>query len=243
MSRENEIENFNVDKLTSILFFRTQIYSIIRDIFLFEPSREYLQKLLQHKVLKMISEAYPEECLRVSSAEFLRAVKELLDGGDVMLMETWSEYARLFIGPAPPIVLPYESFHREIGRERRFKGEVWMEVKEWFLDDGFILEDHGVLEDHAGIEFEYMMLTTIKAGELLKEGDRDAILNVLMRQKKFLEEHLKEWIPKLCTEIEEKSKSSFYKSFAKFTRDFLEEDLTLLNELILSLIGGGRNQI
>jgi len=240
MSHGDEIENLNIDELTSILFFRARIYSIIRDLFLFEPSQEYLQKLLQDKILEMIGKAYPEECLRTFSAEFLKAINEVL-GGEVKLIDIWAEYARLFIGPAPPIAPPYESLHRPVDGERRFKGEAWMDVKEWFLEDGFILEDHAVLEDHAGIEFEYMMLTTLKASELLKNGERDASLNILVRQKKFLEEHLTKWIPKLCTEIEEGTESSFYRSFAKFTRSFLKEDLVLLDELISYLLGGDRD--
>jgi len=241
MSHGDEIENLNVDELTSILFLRARIYSIIRDLFLFEPSQEYLQKLLQDKMLEVISKAYPGECLRTLSAEFLKAINEILGGREVKLIETWAEYTRLFIGPAPPIAPPYESLHRPVDGERRFKGEAWMNVKEWLLEDGLILEDHAVLEDHAGIEFEYMMITTIKASELLRNGERDASLNILVRQKKFLEEHLTKWIPKLCTEIEEETKSPFYRSFAKFTRSFLKEDLVLLDELISYLLGGDRD--
>jgi|GEM_PF-385234 len=241
MSDREEVEDLNVDELTSILFFRARIYSIIRDLFLFEPSQEYLQKLLQDKMLEVISKTYPGECLRTSSAEFLKTVNEILGGREVKLIETWAEYTRLFIGPAPPIAPPYESLQRPVDGERRFKGEAWMDVKEWLLEDGLILEDRAVLEDHAGIEFEYMMITTIKASELLRNGERDASLNILVRQKKFLEEHLTKWIPKLCTEIEGRTKSPFYRSFAKFTRSFLEEDLDLLDELISYLLGGDRD--
>jgi TorA maturation chaperone TorD len=232
MSSKNEVENPKTEELASIFSLRAQVYSILRHFFLFEPSREYLHNLLQNKVLKVISEAYPEEDLRTSSQEFLRDVKELSDGGDEALVDTWAEYTRLFIGPSPPLAPPYESLQREAEGERRFKGETWINVKEWFLDDGFLLEDQKVLEDHAGIEFEYMQLTSINAVELIGKGDKESLRNLLMRQKRFLEEHLTKWIPKLCAEIEEKTKSPFYRSFAKFTRIFIKEDLSLLNEVL-----------
>jgi TorA maturation chaperone TorD len=232
MSSKKEVENPKTEELASIFSLRAQVYSILRHFFLFEPSREYLHNLLQNKVLKVISEAYPEEDLRTSSQEFLRDVKELSDGGDEALVDTWAEYTRLFIGPSPPLAPPYESLQREAEGERRFKGETWMHVKEWFLDDGFLLEDQKVLEDHAGIEFEYMQLTSIKAVELIGKGDKESLRNLLMRQKRFLEEHLTKWIPKLCAEIEEKTKNPFYRSFAKFTRIFIKEDLSLLNEVL-----------
>jgi TorA maturation chaperone TorD len=232
MSSKNEVENPKTEQLASIFSLRAQVYSILRHLFLFEPSQEYLHNLLQNKVLKVISEAYPEEDLRTSSQEFLGDVKGLSDGGDEVLVDTWAEYTRLFIGPSPPLAPPYESLQREADEERRFKGETWMNVKEWFLNDGFILEDQKVLEDHAGIEFEYMQLTSIKAVELVRKGDKESLRNLLMRQKKFLEEHLIKWIPKLCAEIEEKTKSPFYRSFAKFTRIFIKEDLSLLDAMI-----------
>jgi len=236
MSNRNVAENLNADQLSSILSLRAQVYSIIRHLFLFEPSREYLQNILQHKVLKVISEAYPEEHLRTSSLNFLNAVKELLEEGDERLIDTWAEYTRLFIGPAPPIASPYESIQRPVEKGRGYKGEAWLDVREWLLEDGLILEDHSVLEDHAGIEFEYMMLTTIKANSLLQQGMIDDSLKVLARQKKFLEEHITKWVPKLCSEIEAHSKSYFYRSLAKFTTDFLKEDLDLLNELLSSFV-------
>jgi len=238
MNSENKVENPDSGDLASIFSFRAQVYSIIRHLFLFEPSREYLQSLLQNEVLKAIGEAYPEEYLRTSSQEFLKAVREVLEGGDDMLLDTWAEYARLFIGPSPPIAVPYESFQRDAYGDRRFKGDTWMEVKEWLLDDGYVLEDKRVLEDHAGIEFEYMQLTSMKASELARKEDRDTLFNVLMRQKKFLEEHLTKWIPELCSEIEEKTKSSFYRSLAKFTKAFLKEDLNLLDEALTCLSEG-----
>ncbi len=235
MSEEENLPNLSEKEYISLLLFRAQIYSILRNIFLFEPSREYLNNLLQDRFLNKIIEVYPEKCLRDSASDFLEAVMEILRGGENALIDTWAEYTRLFIGPGPPATPPYESLWIDEHEARRYKGEAWLKVRDWLLDEGLILESQTILEDHAGIEFEYMMVSTIKAVEMLEKNDRTGFINILIKQKKFLEEHLITWIIKLCDAIEQKSHSSFYKSFARFTKYFIKEDEDLLKQILNNL--------
>jgi TorA maturation chaperone TorD len=181
-------------------------------------------------VLKIISAKYPESELMHSTADFLRAVEELLNINEQQLIDVWAEYTRLFIAPRP-IAIPFEA----IQRTGLFKDRSWEEVRKWFLEDGFVLEDKSVLEDHAGVELEYIAKTCLKSYELLTKGSIEDFMKILERQRKFMEEHIMKWIPRLCDIISQNSRNSFYKAFAKFAKTFLEEDYQLLNKLLAYL--------
>lgn len=230
MSSNNTISNIFSNSIISILLFRAHIYSVISHLFLLEPTKEYLRELVQDPILKSISTRYSESELKRSTVEFLEAVEELLNAEEQQLIDVWAEYTRLFIAPRP-IAVPFES----VQRGGPFKGKLWEEVREWFLEDGFILEDKSVLEDHAGVELEYMAKTCLRSYELLNEGSTEDSIRILERQWRFMEEHVMKWIPRLCDVISQNSKSSFYRTFARLTKSFLEEDFQLLDELLTYL--------
>jgi len=223
-------DNIDINSIAQLLLFRAHIYTIISHLFLFEPTREYLRELAQDQVLKIISAKYPESELMHSTADFLRAVEELLNIDEQQLIDVWAEYTRLFIAPRP-IAIPFEA----IQRTGLFKGRSWEEVRKWFLEDGFVLEDKSVLEDHAGVELEYIAKTCLKSYELLTKGSIEDFMKILERQRKFMEEHIMKWIPRLCDIISQNSRNSFYKAFAKFAKNFLEEDYQLLDKLLAYL--------
>lgn len=225
MNANNTISN-NFS-LLPILLLRARIYSIISYLFLLEPTREYLGELVDDPVLKKLATVYPNSELRHSTIEFLKAIENLLNGGEQQLIDEWAEYTRLFIAPRP-IAVPFESAQRGMP----LKGKAWEEVRDWFLDDGFVLVDKFVLEDHAGVELEYMATTSLKCYELLNEGSLEDAIRILERQKMFMENHVMKWIPKLSDVIEKNSRSFFYRSFAKFTKNYLKEDFELLDEIV-----------
>lgn len=226
----------SIEEVIAILRLRVKIYSILKHLFLEEPTENYLKSLVEDKFLSLLMEKYSNEDLREAIGELLKEATDILSGNRKKLLEIWTEYTRLFIGPIQPVVYPFESVYR--GGEM-LKGKLWLQVRDWMLDDGFILENRSVLEDHVGIELEYVMLTSLNIIKMLENNKFREASHLLNRQKDFLKEHVLCWVPKLCKEIEEKSGVPFYRAFARLVNVYLNDDvhvLELLNECLTERI-------
>ena len=70
------------------------------------------------------------------------------------------------------------------------------------LDDAY-----GMAPDHLTVEFLFMSY-------LIERGDAE-------REKKFLEQHLMNWIPYYCEEVMKQARTLFYREIARMTKDFL----------------------
>jgi anaerobic sulfite reductase subunit A len=87
-----------------------------------------------------------------------------------------------------------------------------------------------VLEDQLGLELSFMAHLARKAVLKAREGDEQALSDVLDRQEKFLREHLLNWVPRLCADIRACPGSDFYKAVSLVTEGFLRQEETFLCE-------------
>jgi TorA maturation chaperone TorD len=116
------------------------------------------------------------------------------------------EYTRLFIGPAPHIS-PHESMNMEF--ENPMEATLWgpqtVKVK----------------------KFIAQRLAT-KEAEVWAEPNEGYAMNILKIEKRFLDEHLSQWISRFCDKVMKRSEHPFYQAFAEVTKGFIEyEDKNL----------------
>ncbi|MFQ6072669.1 MAG: molecular chaperone [Methanosarcinales archaeon] len=177
---------------------RGNMYQFFSTIYLREPSKDFIKKILEREFINNLSEIFKK------GAKCLKNFAETFDGKLEQYDALVVEYNSLFNVPLEQYVAPYESAYRE--------GLLYIhavEVKKFYEANGFsISEDYKDLPDHVGLELEFM-------GHLCERGDLEA-------QKKFFEDHLIKWVPNLCEEIIKKSESDFYKGIARITKEFLE---------------------
>jgi len=218
-----------IDELRNIIRVRTYFYYIFKHIFLQEFTEEFLNRLLNDPVLKQVAEMR-ETNLSEALREFLAQASAVLSSSDIegRILDLRVEYTRLFIGPIP-VVIPYETVYRG---ERLLKGDTWSTIRNWYLDDGYLLDDKSVLEDHAGVELEYMAHLSEETERAIDSGNLDEAKRLLLRQKEFMEQHLIKWIPRLCRDIEERTREPIYKAFAKLLETFINEDQKFLEKVI-----------
>ena len=199
-------------------------------LFLEEPSCDFLEKLRGDQLLNSISREYPDKELREAVEGFVKTISEV--SCEEELIDIWTEYTRLFIGVPKSLAPPYESVYRN---EDRLFGDTWEKIRNWMLDDALAIKNKSVAEDHIGIELEYMMLTSLEAVKMMEDNNIRKLKDIITRQKEFMENHIMQWIPELCNDIEKNTSVEFYRALARVVKTYLEEDwnnITLFASLL-----------
>lgn len=137
------------------------------------------------------------------------------------------EYARIFLAAGVfsqerRSAVPYESVFTS--EEHVMMGGTRDELIDWFIQDGFkVNPDLHEPEDHISFELEYLAHMNAKAAALIRDGrNLDAIKNV-KRQRRFIEQHLLNWIGQLQEAAEEYAKTTFYTGMLKVCQGALEQ--------------------
>lgn len=143
------------------------------------------------------------------------------------------DYVRTFIGhgvngysAAYPFESVYTSERRLLMQEAR--AEVLATLRENNLKAGRWNEG----EDHIGLEMEFMQRLSIRAADALREGDEDAAAEQLQRSRTFMQDHLLNWMPMLTADMKKFSRTDFYKGLATLSMAYVEEDATMLDEML-----------
>jgi len=155
----------------------------------------------------------------------IEGIEASLQNSEEKLIEDLAvEYARLFLGPGKHIS-PHESIHHQ--REDGDWGTLWgadtVEVKKFIEATGLKYEpDYKGMPDHVSVEFEFMAELIRREKQAWDENDEAVVKNCMNVQKRFLEEHLIQWIPNFCEKVSQQAELPFYKAVAELTRSFIE---------------------
>ncbi len=143
------------------------------------------------------------------------------------------DYVRTFIGHGVngySAAYPFESVYTS--ERRLLMQEARAEVLETLRENGLKSGKWNEGEDHIGLELEFMQRLSIRAKEALAEGDEDGAIEQLRRSREFMEEHLLNWMPMLCADMHKFSRTKFYQGLATLSLAYVEEDATLLDEML-----------
>lgn len=131
--------------------------------------------------------------------------------------ELAADYARVFLAAGiaqGTEAAPYESVYTST--KHLVMQEAWEQVKEIYAARGLCAAGpEGLYEDHIACELAYMAL-------LCREGTQ-------ADQRAFLEEHLLNWAPAFCADVEAKAATDFYRGTARLTAAFLREERETLS--------------
>jgi TorA maturation chaperone TorD len=121
------------------------------------------------------------------------------------------EYTRLFVGPYRLPCPPWESLYTS--SKRLLMQEAHDTVKAVYAEAGVELGDPNILADHVGAELNFLAI-------LLERTDRGAAGEHASQQRaeKFLDEHLRNWIPRFTADLEDAAGSALYRALARTTR-------------------------
>ena len=132
------------------------------------------------------------------------------------------EFVRLFIGPGHHIA-PHESVYVRAEEEDlpRLWGKATVEVANFYLEAGLELSTHQT-PDHLGLELEAMAVLAEAEAESRETGDLTSAEEIFDMQLVFCRQHLQRWVPRICSDVENETASSFYRNMALLTTSLVE---------------------
>lgn len=212
--------------LTALMTLRARTYGMLSRLFLKEVDEKTLEELCSMR--------FPTATGNKDVDEGYRMLFEYLKlSWDDTVRELAIDYVRTFIGhgvngysAAYPFESVYTSERRLLMQEAR--AEVLQTLRENGLKRGSWTEG----EDHVALELEFMQRMSMRAGEALEAGDEDAAIAHLRTQQTFMRDHLLNWLPMLVADMEKFSQTKFYQGLAKLTMGYLEEDSSVVDELL-----------
>lgn len=192
---------------------RSNIYSLLALIYRKEVTREFLRLLKESDLLSGLMElgaAFDDDFLHCPDSQL---VEDLA-----------AEYTRLFIGPGPHLS-PHESVYHE--RTDGDWGTLWgadtVAVKKFIETSGMkYRRDYRGLPDDISVELEFMKELTDKESQAWEETDEKGALYCLKMERKFLDEHVLQWMPAFCDKVMEHAAHSFYREIARITKNFID---------------------
>lgn len=203
-----------MDELLEEYKIRSQIYALLKILFLKPPSQEFLNYLKEFNVTIEYE----------SSPDFAKGLEFLRKDADCEPEGLALEHTRLFIGPYRLSAPPYESVY--MNAQRLVMQQPTIEVRKVYLQAGLEVKGiHSNPDDHISAELEFMEYLCDKTASALKRQDNREAITCIELQKKFLEEHLNKWIPTFSEEILRSTKQEFYMGAALLLRGFISSEL------------------
>ncbi len=135
-----------------------------------------------------------------------------LPDGEAAVSELLDEYERLFVGPGTVACPPYESYWREdvpVDVRSSLGGPCTVELMDLYKEAGLELpSSSNELADHVAIELEALAL-------FLRSPFTLALAEPLVN------DHLKQFLPRLCRAVAHEATKDFYRQLANVTRTWL----------------------
>ncbi len=144
--------------------------------------------------------------LNVPEDEILKTIKEDfgLDSKET-IDEISADFDYLFQEPGGWLQ-PFESLYTSPSSTMSS-----IKVSEFYAAAGLTIDrEKSLMPDHLAVEFLFMSYLIDN--------------NLIDFQKKFLEEHIINWVPYYCEEIKKHAKTLFYSEVAQITKDFLTSE-------------------
>lgn len=85
--------------------------------------------------------------------------------------------------------------------------------------------------DFIGIELDFMRYLTEKEGAAWESDQPDGALQVIGKERAFLDEHILVWIPKFCDVMLEQARIDFFRGIALLTKGFALGEASRVKEL------------
>ncbi len=214
-----------IDFLKSLAEIRSKTYWFLSTLYLVKPDAGFLGDL------KLKLSEFSDQSDEL--AELIELIRETLEGDTKTLSQKLAvEFTRLFRGikkgySPPP---PYESVYRGEGR---VMGETTLAVMKFYSEAGFgIVEEGEGPQDYIGVELKFMSLLCYREMESWKNERMPEGGRYLELEKRFLDEHILQWVPDFCRRVEAEAREEFYAAVARLTEEFIRLDSENLEVLL-----------
>ena len=133
-------------------------------------------------------------------------------------------FDRAFFGMGPRTAqkaFPYESVYTS--EEHLLMQDARDSAVAFYLGEELGLPaDNTTPEDHLSFEFQFMAKLVERASAALEAGDEARYAELCAKQRAFFDEHLANWVPRLCADVRAYAQTAFYRGVADITEGFLQ---------------------
>jgi anaerobic sulfite reductase subunit A len=222
----------SVSEYSDLIANRNNLYRFLARLYKVEADQALLDQ--------MNGMCFPGECGEAELDEGYRMLEDYLRQYRLdPLTDLAVDYAKVFLGAgiaegdvAYPFESVYTSTERLIMQEARDRVVAVYRAKG--LDKAAALD---FPEDHIALELEFMSHLCGETQNAIAVQDWPAVAASLHEQKEFLAQHLLNWVPAFCADVQKCAETDFYKAVAKVTNGYLlmEEDIiqNLIDERVL----------
>lgn len=135
------------------------------------------------------------------------------------------EYQRLFIGPDEILAPLWESVYKT--KDKLLFGEIELEIRRYYNSIGLDVKENEPA-DYLPLQLSFM-------SRLCDIDDNNNLVNInenLIKQWKFLKEHLLAWISSWEEDVNQNTEMQLWAGFAQMTKGWLENDLDEIEKVI-----------
>ncbi|KYH32995.1 Tat proofreading chaperone DmsD [Moorella mulderi DSM 14980] len=217
---------------------RELIYSFLARIYQDGPAEDLLAALAGEKFLEELAASSRNEELAAGCRKMQAELTARASDLEAYRQELQEDYNRLFFGPGHLEAPPWESVYRS--KEHLLFGEETLAVREFYRSFGLeSKKKNREPDDHLGLEMEFMAWLSQAAAAKVQAGE-DAS-EFLQGQRRFLKEHLEQWVPALCSDIQGAARTKFFRGLALFTRGWLQVDVAEMEAVLEDFCGGEKS--
>ncbi|KKM11104.1 hypothetical protein SY88_10250 [Clostridiales bacterium PH28_bin88] len=203
--------------------FRRELYNLLRHLYWKSPEPELIENVREY----MERMDLEDDSSLGAGWKLTREVIRSNSDARLLADRLGREYTRLFIGPGKTPVSPYETLYRS--ESRLLMQETALDVRKSYLEAGLVMEHlYSTPDDHLAAEMEFMYYLCDKTVEKLEQGEDQAAERYLELQRKFLNEHLLHWVPKMAEELKNAAGDPFYKGVSLITRGLMETEAEMV---------------
>lgn len=212
---------------------RSRIYMLLSIFYMHVPGENIIRMLRSNEFIQALRIALLEDNKEMTESlkileMFVNSMRDIPESE--VIEDLAVDFTRLFrgikegYGPPPP----YESVWRGEGR---VMGEWTQKVIQIYSEAGIGIDMAGELPDYIGVELKFMSLLSYREAEAWRKNDIPKALRFLELQRRFMDEHVRQWVTEFCDKIEEVAASILYKGIAMLTKSFLGFDAERIEEI------------
>lgn len=215
------------DSVATLISNRASMYLLLARLFRIEADQPLLDQMARMD--------FSVEVDQPEIAEGYRMLRDFLARlSPSTLTDLAVDYAGVFLAAGKlegGAAFPYESVYTS--PDHLIMQEARDQVLKLYREEGLDRSDaFQVPEDHLALEFEFMAYLCQKTHAARAANENQVAAECLAKQKNFLEQHLLNWVPAFCADVQRIARTDFYKAVAQVTRGYLEMEQTLIESLI-----------
>ncbi|MBM4763513.1 molecular chaperone TorD family protein [Bacillus sp. B15-48] len=222
-------KNLELTDIQDLLELRIFAYDLLRRTFLAEPTKEFVSQIQNNEFIALFpfKEEHPQLKAGVEQVtEFFKTFTV-----DEHFEQLHWDYTRMFIGPYQIPAPIWESAY--VNKDGLLFQEETLQVRRLYLQNNLALQQESYEpEDHLGLELDFMYQLSSLLTDLVKDEKIEQLNKTIKDQHSFIIEHLLNWSPIFCENVNNHADTDFYKGMVKILSGFLNIDKICLEELL-----------